>query len=259
MDEMLLRPYLQDFQDLLQARSCGQKCELISLSNFSNKTKRDDGPLQRTLSATVFEECKFYIRTYGAPRQMVAFLMKHGHLEEACQYSLSVNISSKQFLEEVILYCVSHSTMHLFRRALRSVDKNLEKSKNYLLAACAFFNNQQAYEILLSLQKFIEDYSRAGLTATLMFKAIDNPMDFEQRLQTLDLAKKLFDDSLAQKDPVIPTLSPSEVALRLNVTEMQIQILKLFQKNVKIVSPDVLKLTIFGSIKDVIGNNNNIQ
>lgn len=251
-DEGTLRGYLQNFQDLLQNRISGQKCELISLNNFVNESQEDEGPLGRTLSKEAFEECKYYLQTYGAPRQMVAFFVKHNRVEEACQYSFDVNLSPQQFLDEVILYCVSHSTMHLLRRALLSVDRGFVKSKEYIIAACAFFNKHQAYEILLSLQRFAEDYARAGITAILMFKAIDDPNDFAQRLQTLDLAKKLLDDALMQRDPIIPTLSPSEIALRLNVTEMQLQVLKLFQDNAKSVPPDVLKLSSFGPIKDVM-------
>lgn len=183
---------------------------------------------------------------------MVAFFVKHNHLEDACRYSFDVNLSHQQFLDEVILYCVSHSTMHLLRRALLSVDRGFVRSKEYLISACAFFSKRQAYEILLTLQRFVEDYARAGITAILMFKAIDDPLDFAQRLQALDMAKKLLDDALMQRNPIIPTLSPSEVALRLNVTEMQLQVLKLFQANVKEVPTDVLKLSLFGSIKEVI-------
>lgn len=258
IDEGLLRDYLQSFQDQLQARAYGQRCNLVSLSNFVSGSQDDEGPLHPTLSKEILEECKYYLQTYGTPRQMVAFFMKHSQIDEACKYSFEVNLSPQQFLEEVILYCVSHSTLHLLRRALMSVDKGFVRSKEYIIAACAFFNKQQAYEILLSLQRFVEDYARAGITAILMFKAVRDPYDFAQRLQALEMAKKLLDDALMQRDPIIPSLSPSEVALRLNVTEMQLQVLKLFQKNDKVVPLDVLKLSLFGPIKEVMSKHHSV-
>ncbi|KAH3757335.1 zinc finger FYVE domain protein [Pelomyxa schiedti] len=192
-------------------------------------------PIQR-------DECIFYLQTYGGKRALINFLVNNNMLENACKEAVAIQLSTQAFVEEVVLYCISHNYTSHLKQILSQQDSSLQSVMTYLTSACKHLNKKRAYDVLLDFQLFMQDFTRAGLTSVKMF--LDTPpADVDVRLTHLVNAKQYFSDALSQRSTKMTT---GELSQKVITSDLQISVTKLFIKEKKNIAIEVQKATLFG-------------
>lgn len=122
------------------------------------------------------------------------------------------------------------------------------RCKESLLFVCKFLSKQRAWEVLVDVQTFMSDFSRAGLTSLHLFMETD-PLDFTRRQMLLANAKKHFEDAMIAST-LDSVLTSNEISVKLGATNLQISLLDFIQKNIRNVQPELLRATLFGTTKE---------
>eukprot|EP00727_Mastigamoeba_balamuthi_P013691 m51a1_g8945 hypothetical protein (2135) ;mRNA; r:985425-992656 len=205
------------------------------------------------------DECVHYVRAYGTPRDHVALLVRRGLLEEACRQALADNVPDTQFVEEIMLHCIARNELGAFKAALRAADPALQRSRGYLTFACKYLSRHRAWELLLDVQTFMADYTRAGLTSLHMFLETD-PLDFARRVQLLECARGHFEEALAGSSggsgvggggaAVAGVAAGGDLAQKMMTADMQVQLIRMVQRNPRAAPPELLRMTLFGPTRE---------
>ncbi|KAL6058640.1 Nuclear pore complex protein Nup85 [Balamuthia mandrillaris] len=192
----------------------------------------------KSLDSMRFKQCVYYLRRYGASRQLISFWTRHGMLEDACVYVVNHNLSPSVFIEEIFQYSISHGRIPELKQVILKI--GMELCAKYLLALCKYLNTQQAFLPLLDFQLFMHDYIRAGLTCIKLFQ---KTADMQEKLQHLTDAQEYFLVGLQELQAIReadrykpaptklfgpPILNQSELTKFLKTVKLQIEVSKFF-------------------------------
>ena len=221
--------------------------EEINKEQTSNSTNSVINSPQRvksfvsSLDSSRLMQCIYYLKKYGSAKSLIRFWIKHGLLEDACQYIFNTQLPVSLFLEEVLHYSLSHMQLSSLQKAIKKADPSMQSSKPYLDAMCKFFNEKKTHKILLDFLLFVNDYVRAGLTCIKLFmEEQDNIM----QMKYLENAKTYLLDGMTNsiEETVI---SESEIARHIKSITLQMQINKYLSNQPKGSVP--MHLNVFGS------------
>jgi len=119
----------------------------------------------------------------------------------------------------------------------------------YLVYTCKMLFQGKEYHLLQSVQIFMHDPVRAGLTSIKMFMDHE-PMDFEGKLRILEDAKRFFHEGQSVRSPNIPgagtVLADAEISKYAQSASLQIEVISFFQSQGKNVPATVHKISLFG-------------
>jgi len=150
-----------------------------------------------TLDEERMNQCLYYLKTFGVPKTLVTFYVKHGLLQRACQLVLEKDLGAQIFIEEILQECLTKGWLPQLRKALTAADNNDKEDFGpyipFLLAACQQYHRTGQLRTLYVIQLFTDDYFRAGLTCIKLYlkKAVD-PNDLEEAISYLHKAKVAF-------------------------------------------------------------------
>ncbi|KAF2070635.1 hypothetical protein CYY_008045 [Polysphondylium violaceum] len=217
-----------------------------SLSNSTN-SNTDIKKINYEIDKTRRDEAIYYLKKYGGGRILVNFLIKHNQTELALKTVLSDNLHTSIFFDEIVVKCISNSSLQELFNIIKSIDPKLMAFQDHLLAACKILNERKSYQLLLTFQLFMEDYIRAGSTCVKMFVS-DTDLASTTRLGYLEQAYNFFTNSLANyKKGPNNVLSEIEINKYISNINTQIEVSKFFYSQKCPTS--VHKFHIFGSTK----------
>uniref|UniRef100_A0A674IT23 Zinc finger FYVE domain-containing protein 26 n=1 Tax=Terrapene triunguis TaxID=2587831 RepID=A0A674IT23_9SAUR len=144
---------LRDLEATLRTRS-------LSLEMMS------EGKIQHN---SYYQECLFYLHTYGTNLAIISFYMRHDCMREALLHLLNKESPPEVFIEGIFVPSYKSGKLHMLENLLETIDPSLESWGIYLIAACKHLQKKNYYHILYELQQFMKDHVRAAMTCIRFF------------------------------------------------------------------------------------------
>ena len=98
------------------------------------------------------QECLFYLKTHGKLLQLVAFYVRHGFVENACQLVLEKSASTEVFLEGILVPLLKNGHMSHLEDLMKGLDPTLRIWEPYLMSSCRYFSSRSLLHILYHIQ-----------------------------------------------------------------------------------------------------------
>uniref|UniRef100_A0A1A9ZHX1 FYVE-type domain-containing protein n=1 Tax=Glossina pallidipes TaxID=7398 RepID=A0A1A9ZHX1_GLOPL len=145
---------------------------LNTLSNLKRITKgqyslydSSIGNRQQILKQSrCFDECLYYVLTYGSHADIVQFLMKHDELKYALNYYLIQKLESEIFVQFIYMESLKSGQVSQLIKQLQEYDERLIIWRPTLLHTCRCLETQKMYNSLYQLQILLQDPIRASMT-----------------------------------------------------------------------------------------------
>ncbi|TRZ26232.1 hypothetical protein HGM15179_000844 [Zosterops borbonicus] len=116
-----------------------------------------------------YQECLFYLHSYGTNLAIISFYMRHDCMREALLHLLNKESPSEVFIEGIFIPSYKSGKLHMLENLLETIDPGLESWGVYLIAACKYLQRKNYYHILYELQQFMKDHVRAAMTCIRFF------------------------------------------------------------------------------------------
>ncbi|NXU72092.1 ZFY26 protein, partial [Oreotrochilus melanogaster] len=116
-----------------------------------------------------YQECLFYLHSYGTNLAIISFYMRHDCMREALLHLLNKESPSEIFIEGIFIPSYESGKLHMLENLLETIDPGLESWGVYLIAACKYLQRRNYYHILYELQQFMKDHVRAAMTCIRFF------------------------------------------------------------------------------------------
>ncbi|XP_062851780.1 zinc finger FYVE domain-containing protein 26 [Trichomycterus rosablanca] len=134
---------------------------------------RDLGPVDRTETRTQkcghYQECVYYLLTYGTHLSLISFYLRQDRLKDALTHLLNKECPDEVFLEGILQLCLEQGRLLVLQGLLENMDPTLESWGRYLIAACQMLQRKNHYHTLYQLQQFMMDHVRAAMTCIRFF------------------------------------------------------------------------------------------
>jgi len=133
------------------------------------------------------------LSTYGPPKLLVSFYVKHGLLEKACEQVLEQNLSHQAFIDEILQVCLTQGMMPELKTIFMSNNEKLmTEFQPYLMSACRFYNQQGKHQLLYVVQIFMGDHFRAAMSCVKLFlKKLPKKMCLSKKLYPIYIKQKI--------------------------------------------------------------------
>uniref|UniRef100_A0A8C4VEN6 Zinc finger FYVE domain-containing protein 26 n=1 Tax=Falco tinnunculus TaxID=100819 RepID=A0A8C4VEN6_FALTI len=116
-----------------------------------------------------YQECLFYLHSYGTNLAIISFYMRHDCMREALLHLLNKESPPEVFIEGIFVPSYESGKLHMLENLLETIDPGLESWGVYLIAACKYLQRKNYYHILYELQQFMKDHVRAAMTCIRFF------------------------------------------------------------------------------------------
>ncbi|NWX99197.1 ZFY26 protein, partial [Nothoprocta ornata] len=116
-----------------------------------------------------YQECLFYLHSYGTNLAIISFYMRHDCMREALLHLLNKESPAEVFIEGIFVPSYESGKLHMLENLLETIDPGLESWGSYLIAACKHLQRKNYYHILYELQQFMKDHVRAAMTCIRFF------------------------------------------------------------------------------------------
>ncbi|XP_051504260.1 zinc finger FYVE domain-containing protein 26 isoform X2 [Myxocyprinus asiaticus] len=116
-----------------------------------------------------YQECLFYLLTYGTHLSLISFYLRHDCLRDALTHLHNKECTEEVFLEGVFQPCLERGRLGALQDMLETLDPTLESWGRYLLSACQLLQRKGHYHSLYQLQQFMMDLVRAAMTCIRFF------------------------------------------------------------------------------------------
>lgn len=73
----------------------------------------------------MYEECLYYLKTYGTGEQLFDFYVKHERILDAIHIALTKNVSPKSFLKQVYLSYLKNNEQEKVLKYMEAADPTL--------------------------------------------------------------------------------------------------------------------------------------
>ncbi|XP_011179039.1 zinc finger FYVE domain-containing protein 26 homolog [Zeugodacus cucurbitae] len=134
-------------------------------TNLDNKSRQY---VQHTRG---FEECLYYVLTYGSHTDVLQFLMRHRELNAALKYLLQQNLESEYFIHNIFLGALRHGSLPTLIEHMQKMDASLSIWRVTLLQTCHYLETQNHLNSLYQLQLLLHDPVRASMTCVRFYSA----------------------------------------------------------------------------------------
>ncbi|MEE6492067.1 hypothetical protein FKM82_016465 [Ascaphus truei] len=201
----------------------------------------DMTPEGKIQNNTYYQECLFYLHTYGTNLGLIHFYMRHDCMREALLHLLNKESPGDIFIEGIFVPSYEFGKLHMLENLLESIDPSLQSWSSYLIAACKHLQQKNFYNILYELQQFMKDHVRAAMTCIRFFshkatsyrelgrnqkwltKSKDHLKIYLQEVSRSSGRKKSF-DTFRKK------MSASDISRHINTVELQMEVTKFLQR-----------------------------
>ncbi|XP_069807243.1 zinc finger FYVE domain-containing protein 26 isoform X1 [Dendropsophus ebraccatus] len=189
---------------------------------------------------TYYQECLYYLHTYGTHLGIIQFYMRHDLMRDALLHLLHKECPGDIFIEGIFVPSYESGKLHTLETMLESIDPSLESWSIYLIDACKHLQQKNYFNILYELQQFMKDHVRAAMTCIHFFSHKANTYRDLANNQTWLLKSKehlkisLQEASRSNRrksyDTFRKKMSASDVSRHINTVELQMEITKFLQR-----------------------------
>lgn len=189
---------------------------------------------------TYYQECLYYLHTYGTNLGIIQFYMRHDLMRDALLHLLNKECPGDIFIEGIFVPSYEHGKLHTLETMLESIDPSLESWSVYLIEACKHLQMKNFYNILYEIQQFMKDHVRAAMTCIRFFShnaKTYNDLGANQKW----LAKskehlKIYLQEVSRSnrkksfDTFRKKMSAADISRHINTIELQMEITKFLQR-----------------------------
>ncbi|XP_038158670.1 zinc finger FYVE domain-containing protein 26 isoform X1 [Cyprinodon tularosa] len=214
--------------------------ELEDALNEVVPAERQEVPIQNSY---LFQECLYYLKTYGPHLAVISFYMRHNCETEALNYLLGKECPDEVFLEGVLQPCLERGNFSMLQGIMVKLDPSLDSCSRYLIAACQFLQRKGYYHCLYQLQKFMTDHVRAAMTCIRFFTVgASSYIQLGEQQRWLARAKEHLKTYLQEQQsrgagrrkPSVTsfrkTMSSSDVSRHMNTIELQLEVTRFLHR-----------------------------
>ncbi|BFZ12118.1 hypothetical protein BsWGS_15157 [Bradybaena similaris] len=146
---------------------------------------------ENRVESVPYQECLYYLRTYGSYMDHICFLRQHSYWMKAVQFAVDHHCSSDIFVHGLMVPAMNSGEMSRLLEQMLMLDPTLEKWTAYLMATCKHLLKQKYFNTLYHMQIFMKDYIRAAMTCITHFyqRGATSYLDLIGRLQFLITAQ----------------------------------------------------------------------
>ncbi|CAG5123692.1 unnamed protein product, partial [Candidula unifasciata] len=146
---------------------------------------------ENRIESCAYQECLYYLRTYGSYLDHICFLRQHSYWMKAAQFAGDYHCSSDIFVHGLMVPAMNSGEMSRLLEQMLMLDPTLEKWTAYLMATCKHLLKQKYFNTLYHVQLFMKDYIRAAMTCITHFyqRGATSYLDLSGRLQFLFTAQ----------------------------------------------------------------------
>ncbi|XP_052767439.1 zinc finger FYVE domain-containing protein 26-like isoform X2 [Mya arenaria] len=147
---------------------------------------------EASMDSKQFQECVFYLKTYGNFLGLVDFHRRHGYYMKAVQYILDHKCSVEVFIQGLLKPSLESGELGRLTDQMLLVDPSLEKWNPYMTASCRYFVRNKLHHVLYGFQIFMKDFLRAGMTCFTFFyqEGAQSYLDLAHRINYLFTAQQ---------------------------------------------------------------------
>ncbi|KAM3918038.1 zinc finger FYVE domain-containing protein 26 [Leptodactylus fuscus] len=189
---------------------------------------------------TYYQECLYYLHTYGTHLGIIQFYMRHDLMRDALLHLLNKECPGDIFIEGIFVPSYETGKLQTLETMLESIDSSLESWSTYLLDACKHLQQKSYFNIMYELQLFMKDHVRAAMTCILFFShKAKNYRDLGNNQSWLIKSKEhlkiyLQEVSRSHKKKSFDTfrkkMSATDVSRYINTLELQMEVTKFLQR-----------------------------
>ncbi|XP_021918501.1 uncharacterized protein LOC110829239 isoform X4 [Zootermopsis nevadensis] len=149
------------------------------------------------LDPLFYEECCYYLSSYGSHAGIISFYLSHDDLLAALKHVLSQKVDPEIFLEMIYIPCLRQGLVSDLYHELSTVDPTLGVWKVYLCHICRYFEKQGLLNLLYQLQLHMLDHVRAAMTCIRFYqKGARSYSDLAANLGHLHAAQSHLENEL---------------------------------------------------------------
>ncbi|PNF30079.1 hypothetical protein B7P43_G04236 [Cryptotermes secundus] len=191
------------------------------------------------LDPLFYEECRYYLTSYGSHAGIISFYLSHDDLVEALKHVLSQKVDPEVFLDMIYIPCLRQGLISDLHQELSAVDPTHEVWKLYLCHVCYHFEKQGLLNVLYQLQVYMHDYVRAAMTCIRFYqKGARNYSDLASNLEHLYRAQSHLENELltaqwetsTRSSPVQKMGSALQLAMKLDPREVNHHLSTIFRQ-----------------------------
>ncbi|KAM4663559.1 zinc finger FYVE domain-containing protein 26 [Discoglossus pictus] len=187
-----------------------------------------------------YQECLYYLHTYGTHLGIIQFYMRHDLMREALLHLLNKDCPGDIFIEGIFVPSYEGGKLHMLENLLESIDASLESWSPYLIDACKHLQQRNYYNILYELQQFMKDHVRAAMTCIRFFShKAKNYRDLGDNQNWLTKSKDhlriyLQEVSRSSRKKAFDTfrkkMSATDISRHINTVELQLEVTRFLQR-----------------------------
>uniref|UniRef100_A0AAR2J1K8 Zinc finger FYVE domain-containing protein 26 n=1 Tax=Pygocentrus nattereri TaxID=42514 RepID=A0AAR2J1K8_PYGNA len=187
-----------------------------------------------------YQECLYYLLTYGTHLSLISFYLRHDCLKEALTHLLSKECPEDVFLEGVLQPCLERGRLGVLQAQLETLDSTLESWGRYLISACQLLQRKGHYHTLYQLQQFMMDHVRAAMTCIRFFThGAHSYLQLGEQQRWLVRAKEHLRTYLQEQQnrrrhssstTFRKKMSSSDVSRHMNTIELQLEVTRFLHR-----------------------------
>lgn len=116
-----------------------------------------------------FEECLYYLLTYGSHTDIIQFLMHHDDLIATLKYFLLQKLDADLFINHIYMELLKRGKVSMLIKHLLEFDNRLMIWRSTLLQTCRYLETQNLLNSLYELQILLKDSIRASMTCVKFY------------------------------------------------------------------------------------------
>ncbi|KAK7502719.1 hypothetical protein BaRGS_00005969, partial [Batillaria attramentaria] len=172
---------------------------------------------ETSVESAVYQECVYYLRTYGTYSEHLKFLLRNGYWNKALRFFIDKRCSTDVFVESLLLPALKAGDLTRLTEQLLMQDSSLELWMPHLTTSCRHLLKQRRFHILYNMQLFMKDFLRAAMTCITHFyqQGAQSYLDLAGRLQFLFIAQEHMQAYLdpqrwgAIRHPLVSPVTPT--------------------------------------------------
>ncbi|XP_068109450.1 zinc finger FYVE domain-containing protein 26 isoform X2 [Hyperolius riggenbachi] len=190
---------------------------------------------------TYYQECLYYLHTYGTNLAIIQFYLRHDMMREALLHLLNKECPGDIFIEGIFVPSYESGKLQALETMLASIDSSLESWSIYLIEACKHLQQKHYYNILYELQQFMKDHVRASMTCIHFFShKAQSYQDLSENQKWLVKSKEHLKTYLQEVsrsnrrksfDTFRKKMSAPDISRHINTIELQMEITKFLQRS----------------------------
>lgn len=120
-------------------------------------------------SSRFYDECLYYVTSYGSHLDIINFLVKHDQIFTALKYIIYQTVDSEIFVQAIFLPYLKRGRTDAIIMFMMEIDETLLVWKDHIIQTCRYLERRGLLNSLYHLQILLKDPVRASMTCVKFY------------------------------------------------------------------------------------------